>query len=47
VIFCSDPSGVKDSYRRYLENRLRERFRLAGTPIRITLRGRREKGGDA
>lgn len=45
VIFCSDPSGVKDSYRRYLENRLRERFHLAGTPIRITLRGRREKSG--
>ncbi len=43
VLFCSDPSGVKDSYRRYLENRLRERFDLAGTPIRIVLRGRREK----
>lgn len=45
LIFCSDPSGVKDSYLRYLENRLRERFKLAGTPIRISLRGRREKGG--
>jgi GTP-binding protein len=43
VIFCSDPVGVKDSYRRYLENRLREHFELAGTPIRIVLRGRREK----
>lgn len=44
VIFCNDPMGVKDSYKRYLENRLRERFDLAGTPIRIALRGRREKG---
>jgi len=45
VIFCSDPTGVADSYRRYLEKRLRERFELAGTPVRIVLRGRREKGG--
>jgi GTP-binding protein len=43
VIFCSDPAGVKDSYRRYLENRLREKFDLAGTPLRIQLRSRREK----
>jgi GTP-binding protein len=43
VIFCSDPAGVKDSYRRYLENRLRECFDLAGAPLRIQLRGRREK----
>ncbi|RIK97474.1 MAG: ribosome biogenesis GTPase Der [Proteobacteria bacterium] len=47
VIFCSDPSGVRASYRRYLENRLRERFELQGTPIRITLRGRREKSRGA
>jgi GTP-binding protein len=45
VIFCSDPIGVKESYRRYLEKRLRERFDLAGTPIRISFRSRREKGG--
>jgi GTP-binding protein len=44
VLFCSDPAGVKESYRRYLENRLRERFDLEGTPLRIQLRGRREKG---
>jgi GTP-binding protein len=43
LIFCSDPAGVKESYRRFLENRLRERFGLGGTPVRITLRGRREK----
>jgi GTP-binding protein len=42
VLFCTDPAGVKESYRRFLENRLRERFELAGTPIRIQLRGRRE-----
>jgi GTP-binding protein len=43
VIFCSDPAGVKDSYLRYLENRLRDEFDLAGAPLRIQLRGRREK----
>jgi GTPase len=43
VIFCSDPAGVKESYVRYLENRLRERFDLGGTPLRIQLRSRREK----
>jgi GTP-binding protein len=43
VIFCSDPAGVNVSYRRFLEKRLRERFDLAGSPVRIVLRGRREK----
>jgi len=47
VIFCSDPTGVADSYRRYLEKRLRERFEFAGSPIRITLRSRRETGRGA
>ncbi len=45
VIFCSDPAGVKESYLRYLEHRLRERFDLGGTPLRIQLRSRREKKG--
>ncbi len=41
VLFCSDPRSVRASYRRYLENRLRERFGLAGTPIRLVFRSRR------
>jgi GTP-binding protein len=45
VVFCSEPSAVKDSYRRYLENRLRERFALEGTPVRLLLRARRSKDG--
>ncbi len=40
VLFCTDPQAVMESYRRYLENRLRERFHLAGTPVRLVLRGR-------
>lgn len=43
VLFCTEPAAVKESYRRYLENRLRESFALAGTPVRLQLRARREK----
>jgi GTP-binding protein len=41
TLFCTDPGAVKPGYRRYLENRLRERFDLAGVPLRLRLRGRR------
>ncbi|MEE3326989.1 MAG: ribosome biogenesis GTPase Der [Myxococcota bacterium] len=44
VLFCTEPDSVLASYERYLENRLREAFDLAGTPIRITLRSRRREG---
>ncbi|MFQ5418515.1 MAG: ribosome biogenesis GTPase Der [Myxococcota bacterium] len=40
VLFCTDPAAVQPSYRRFLENRLRERFDLAGTPVRLRLRAR-------
>ena len=40
VLFCTEPTAVKASYRRFLENRLRESFDLVGTPIRLRLRGR-------
>jgi GTPase len=40
VFFCNDPAGIHFSYRRYLENRLRETFGFAGTPIRMSFRGR-------
>jgi GTP-binding protein len=43
LFFCSNPTAVQDSYRRYLENKLREAFDFAGTPIRIRLRARREE----
>jgi GTP-binding protein len=42
VFFVDRPEGVHFTYRRYLENKLRERFELTGTPIRIELRGSRE-----
>lgn len=38
VLFVNDPQLLHFSYRRYLENRLREAFILEGTPIRIIAR---------
>jgi GTP-binding protein len=40
VLFCTDPAAVQPSYRRFLENRLREDFALHGTPLRLILRAR-------
>ena len=44
VLFCTDPKAVKPTYCRFLENRLRERFDLAGTPVRLLLRARSGAG---
>ena len=41
VLFCSEPHAIRDSYRRFLVNQLRERFGLAGVPVRLRLRERR------
>lgn len=35
VIFSNYPAGIKDSYIRYIERCMRERFSFAGTPVRI------------
>lgn len=43
VFFCNDPSQLHFSYRRYLENELRQEFGFTGTPIRISFRGREER----
>ncbi len=40
VLFCTEPAAVQPSYRRFLENRLRESFDLRGTPVRLQLRAR-------
>lgn len=41
VLFCNDADSIMESYRRFLENRLRETFGFEGTPIRLVLRNRR------
>ena len=38
VIFCTRADAVPDAYKRYLANEMREAFDLPGTPIRLTLR---------
>jgi GTP-binding protein len=41
VVFVNDPELMHFSYRRYLENRLRDTFNFEGTPIRIIARERK------
>ncbi len=43
VLFCTDPRAIQTSYRRFLENRLRESFDFEGTPVRLRLRSRSER----
>lgn len=38
AFFCNLPQYVKDPYKRYIENRLRENFELTGVPIKIFFR---------
>jgi GTP-binding protein len=40
ILFCTEPEAVQNSYRRFLENQLRERFDFKGIPIRLRLRPR-------
>lgn len=46
VIFCNSIELFHYSYRRYLENCIRETFGFRGTPIRIVLRERGDEGKD-
>jgi len=34
-IFCNRPKGLKTSYRRYLEQSFRQRYKLTGVPLRF------------
>lgn len=44
ILFVNSEELLKDSYKRYLENKLREAFGFFGTPIRISVRERGNKG---
>jgi GTPase len=41
LLFVNDPAALHFSYERYLVSALRERFGLAGCPVRLRLRRRR------
>lgn len=43
ILFVNNEELFKDSYKRYMENKLREAFGFFGTPIRISVRQRGEK----
>lgn len=38
VFFCNLPQWVKEPYRRYLENKIRENWNFSGTPINVFMR---------
>ena len=38
AFFCNLPQYIPDSYKRFLENKLREKYNLTGVPIRIFFR---------
>ena len=40
AFFCTAPDDVQTSYKRFLENRLRDDYDLRGTPVRLFLRAR-------
>lgn len=43
VFFVNKEELMKDSYKRYLENKMREAFGFYGTPIRLSVREKNEK----
>lgn len=42
AFFCNLPQYIRDPYRRYLENKLRENFNLSGVPVSIHFRAKSE-----
>ena len=43
VLFVNDANSINFSYRRYLENRFRERVDFSGTPIKLIIKGKGEE----
>lgn len=43
ALFINSEKLIKDSYKRYLENKLREAFGFYGTPIKLVFREKKEK----
>lgn len=46
ILFVNDEDLVQDSYKRYLENKMREAFGFFGTPVRMSFRERKEKSSN-
>ncbi|MCF6277997.1 MAG: ribosome biogenesis GTPase Der [Anaerolineales bacterium] len=43
LVYVNEPKLMHFSYRRYLENRIRDAYGFLGTPIRIVLRGKKDR----
>jgi GTPase len=43
MIYVNDPKLAHFSYRRYLENQVRAEYSFLGTPIRIVMKGKKDK----
>jgi len=43
VLWANTPDGLAPSYKRFLANRLRERYGFRGTPIRIAIKARHDR----
>jgi GTPase len=40
LMWANNPQGISPSYRRFVVNRLRERYGFRGTPLRLLLRAK-------
>ena len=43
LVYVNDPKLMHFTYKRFLENRIRAAFPFPGTPIRIVLKGKKDK----
>ncbi|MEO8706854.1 MAG: ribosome biogenesis GTPase Der [Kofleriaceae bacterium] len=46
VLWANKPDGLAPSYKRFIANRLRERYGFKGTPIRIAIKARKDRHKD-
>ncbi|NQU31457.1 MAG: ribosome biogenesis GTPase Der [Anaerolineae bacterium] len=43
LLYVNDPKLMHFTYRRFIENRIREAYEFLGTPIRVVLKGKKDK----
>jgi len=43
VLWANQPQGLAPSYKRFIANRLRERYKFRGTPIRIAVKAKKDR----
>ncbi|MBA3453693.1 MAG: ribosome biogenesis GTPase Der [Deltaproteobacteria bacterium] len=43
VLWCNTPDGLSPSYKRFIQNRLRETYGFRGTPLRIAVKEKKDR----